>query len=139
MMICPVCPRGPGVRSTASRPPSPLRPKAIQPGEPTRPGTAASGRGDDRLCRREPPRARTGGRSREVQLVQREQIASDRLAEVFRRRRGVVAPVFPPRPRYPVEHLQLSRQRDAEACFRGGDLSLGGTDGARESLAKRPL
>ncbi|MGY3060996.1 hypothetical protein ACVWZD_005241 [Streptomyces sp. TE3672] len=43
MMICPVCPRGPGVRSTASRSPPPLSPKTIQPGEPTSPCTAASG------------------------------------------------------------------------------------------------
>src|SRR5215472_18082596 len=43
MMTWPMFPRGPGVRSIATRSPSPLPPKTSQPGEPTRACTAPLG------------------------------------------------------------------------------------------------
>src|SRR6266545_1962964 len=128
MIICPVRPRGPGVRSTANRSPPPLRPKAIQSGEPTRPCTGASGAVMTASVAANRHGHGRADEARDVQLVQREQNAADRLVDTFRSR-VVVAPVLPPRPRHPVEHLQLTGQRDARACFRGGDLSLGGADG----------
>src|SRR5215470_14585346 len=50
MMTCPMFPRGPGVRSIATRSPPPLPPKTSQPGEPTRACTAPLGQVEAASC-----------------------------------------------------------------------------------------
>src|SRR6266498_2220631 len=84
MIICPVRPRGPGVRSTANRSPPPLRPKAIQPGEPTRPCTGASGAVMTASVAANRHGHGRADAARDVQLVQREQNSADRLVDTFR-------------------------------------------------------
>src|SRR5262249_28799671 len=77
-------------------------------------GSARRGAGSF-LCRVSPGE-QTGGRCGQVQFVEWQGMAADRGRDPLRRF-PVMTPVLWPRPRYPVERLQLCGEEDAETVF----------------------